>query len=200
MKRITLVVAVLVLFTGMLFAQPPAATDNSQPTKGGPGMIHRQVIDEQMVIKPGCGMNLTEDQQNKMKVLRKAHQREMLQMKSDLQSANVDLKLAMTADKYDNSKVDAAINKISDLKKKMLIAKTKHQKAVRDLLTPEQQMIFDQKILKGKGCGMGCGGGCGMGPGKGMPKQAKGGCIKMMGRGAGPMMLGGGCKWQPAEE
>jgi Spy/CpxP family protein refolding chaperone len=205
MKRIFLVVAMLALFSGFVIAAPPApvaTTDDAPPPpmKGHPGMMQRQIVEEQVMMKPGCGMGLADSIQNKIKPLKKAHQREMMQLKNDLHSAELELKLAMTADKWDNGKVDGAINKISDLKKKILIAKTKHQKAVRDLLPAEQQYKFDQKILSGKGCGMGdCGGkgkkgkcgpgGCDMGGEGPWGKMSGMKVMKMMG---GPG--GGACK------
>jgi len=187
-QLIALLVAGL-LIAGTTFAQPPqpAAEGDAPPChpgKGKPGMMRQQIIERQWGGAGGgcCGIeDLTEAQEKSMRDLGAAHKRDMLKMKTDLESEQVALKLLITDKKYDQGKVDATITKISNIKKDMLIAKTKHQKAVRELLTDDQKVQFDNKILN---CKQGPGGQKGM---KGCKMGGKmGGGMGSCGGGGGP--------------
>jgi len=175
MKKLTAVMAIVLALAVVAFTEtpaPPAAADNTPGMapmcRGmgpgmGPGMGRGMGKGMGPCMTGQCGgmggmcamLNLNDDQQKNIAKLQQDHRRKMIKFKSDLHSADVALKLLITDDKYDAGKVDAAIENISKLKKDMLKAKIAHQKAVRELLTTEQQVIFDQKILSGKGCGAG---------------------------------------------
>ena len=138
---------------------------------------------------PMAGPNLTDEQKAKMDDLRVKHMKEVEPLKAELQKQHSALKLEITADKFNESKVksiQAEIAKVrNDLAGKMVL----HLRAVRDLLTPEQQKKFDARVLSGKGPGagmqrgmgrgagmgrgMGMGGGKGMEPGMGMHRGMK---------------------------
>jgi len=208
MKRITTVMLLLTLFLAMAVAQEDQSKAK-QPNQqmrgmGGMGMMmHRQQGE------PGAPMGLgalTPEQQTKMQDLRLAHQKEMLPLHTQLQKLQGDLKLEITADKVNESKVKSMQGEISKLSADLAGKRFAHMRAVRDILTAEQKKKFDERVLSGGMMGPGGRGpGAMMGRGKGMgqrgmmgPRGMKGqggmmvprGMMKRGGMAGGP---GGGC-------
>lgn len=103
---------------------------------------------------PGPGLDrmldLSEEQEAKIQDLRLQHQKEMLPLRSQLESLGNDLKLAMTADKFDKAKAEKIINEMEKIRTRLHLARVLHQQAVRELLTPEQRKKFDMHLLSGK--------------------------------------------------
>jgi Spy/CpxP family protein refolding chaperone len=160
-----------------------------------PGMMHGAMrgMGPGMMKGPGAGpmgmLNLTEEQQAKVQDLHLAHQKEIIPLQSELQEQKASLKLEITADKFNESKVKSIQGEISKLQSEMAMKMVLHQRAVRDLLTPEQKKKFDEHILSAGPMGPGpmMGGGM-MGRG-GMKGQAG----MMGGRGAGGPVCNGAC-------
>ncbi len=96
------------------------------------------------------GMSLSDEQMAKMEDMHLALQKEMLPLKSQLKSLRTELKLLLVADKYDAGKVDQVIQKMSAVRTRMQKAMVRHQRAMRDMLTPEQRKKFDSRILSGR--------------------------------------------------
>ena len=122
---------------------------------------------------PMAFLKLTDEQRAKVQDLALAHQKEMIVARAELQKQHAAMKLEVTAEKFNESKVKTIQGDISKLMSEIAMKTVLHQRAVRDLLTPEQKKQFDQHILSG---GM-MGGRGPMGPG-GMMGRAG-----MMGRG-----------------
>ncbi|TSA19460.1 periplasmic heavy metal sensor [bacterium] len=135
---------------------------------------------------PMAFLKLTEEQRTKVQDLALAHQKEMIATRADLEKQRASLKLEVTADKFNESKVKSIQGEISKLTSEIAMKTVLHQRAVRDLLTPEQKKQFDRHILAG---GM-LGGRGPMGPGGMMGKGAMKGRGGMMGKG-GMMGRGG---------
>ena len=104
--------------------------------RGGPGAM-------------GGFLKLTDEQRAKMQELRLAHQKEMISLRADLQKLRANMKLEITADKFNEGKVksiQADISKVmNDIGSKMIL----HLRSVRDLLTPDQRKQFDARVLAG---------------------------------------------------
>ena len=140
-------------------------------------------------------LKLTDEQRAKVQDLALAHQKEMITARAELEKQHAALKLEITADKFNESKVKSIQGEISKLTSDIAMKTILHQRAVRDLLTPDQKKQFDQHILAG---GM-MGGRGPMGPG-GM--MGRGGMKGSQGMGHGVMhpgatkgsMDGGQCK------
>jgi len=96
------------------------------------------------------GMGLSAEQMAKMQDMHLALQKEMLPLRSQLKSLRTQLKLLLVADKYDAAKVNQVIQKVADVRVRMQKAKIRHQRAMRDMLTPEQRKKFDSRILSGR--------------------------------------------------
>lgn len=193
MKRIiTATMLLTLLLASTLMAQDEKAKAK-QPNPemrgmGGMGMMmHRQQG------QPGAPMGLgtlTAEQQTKMQDLRLAHQKEMLPLHTQLQKLQADMKLEITADKVNESKVKLMQGEISKLTSDLAGKRFAHMRAVRDILTPEQKKKFDERVLSGGMMGQGNRGpGSMMGAGKGMGQRGKMGPRGMKGRGG---MMGHG--------
>lgn len=175
MKRITMVALLLTFFvtTALMAQEEQAKAKQPDPQMRGMGgmgmMMHRQQG------QPGAPMGfgaLTPEQQTKMQDLRLAHQKEMLPLHTQLQKLQADLKLEITADKANESKVKSIQGEISKLTSDLAGKRFAHMRAMRDILTPEQKKKFDERILSGGMMGQGPGGpGAMMVPGKGMGKR-----------------------------
>jgi Spy/CpxP family protein refolding chaperone len=205
MKRITAVLLLLTLFlTVIAFAQQEAQKTTAPPAgkmekmEKMQGKMQKMEMMQGMMKKrggPGGMMgfpNLTDEQRTKMQDLRLAHQKEMIPLKSDLQKLHANMKLEITADKFSESKVKSIQGEISKVMNEIASKTILHQRAVRDLLTPEQRKHFDARILSGgmMGNGGGMRGGM-MGPAKMMRRGGRMAPGRGMGMGQGMPGMGG---------
>ena len=147
MKRITVVLLLTIFLGALVFAQQEPQKAPTPPTgkmkkmammqgKGGPGAM--------MGL-----LKLTDEQKTKIQDLRLAHQKEMIPLRADLQKLHSGMKLEITADKFSESKVKSIQADISKVMNEIASKTILHQRAVRDLLTPEQKKKFDERILSG---------------------------------------------------
>ena len=202
MKRITVVLLLLsILLCALAFAQQEP---QKAPTPPDGKMKKMEMMKGMMQGKGGPGammgqLKLTDDQKTKIQDLRLAHQKEMIPLRADLQKLHSSMKLEITADKFNESKVKSIQADMSKVMNEIASKTILHQRAVRDLLTPEQKKKFDERILSGGMMenGGGMQGGM-MGPGKMMkrggrmaPGRGMGMHQGMPGMG-GPMMQGDG--------
>jgi Spy/CpxP family protein refolding chaperone len=198
MKKTIMAVLVLTLFLTVTVlgqeepAKQPAA---KQPTPGvGMMMRHQGGPGNGPMQLPG----LTQDQKSKLADLRLAHQKDILPLRTQLEKLHGDLKLEITADKFNEGKVKSIQSDMAKIRSEIGSKAVLHQRAIRDLLTPDQRKVFDQRILSrgmmGAGRGLGVGPGNRMGPGRGMgmgPGRMMGPGGKM---GSGKMMGAGCCQ------
>ena len=125
-------------------------------------------------------LDLTEEQQAKMEDLRLQHQKEMIPLRSQVESLRSELNLAITADKFDKGKVEKIVNDMQKVRTQLQMSRVLHQQAVRELLTSEQRKKYNLHILspkshrggRGFGHGQGMNSNDGMGRGPGGPSWA----------------------------
>jgi Spy/CpxP family protein refolding chaperone len=120
------------------------------------------------VEKAKCDIpGLTADQKAKIDELRIPHMKIMNNYKAELAKLEAELNQLEIADNVDMKKIDSKIDEIFKVKADMAKERSKHQQAVRTLLTPEQKVIFDTHAGKGRNHnkGMNCKGGHGQGQG-----------------------------------
>ena len=131
----------ILIFSGALFAQ-------------GEHMGRRQKDDDNPPMGPMKKMakmlELTESQQSQIQDLHLKHIREMLPLKSEMESLKTELKLAETEDDFNLAKVEAIVKKIEAHRTKITMSKIMHHQAIRKLLTPEQRKKFDAMRLMNK--------------------------------------------------
>ena len=171
MKRLTAVLVLLMVFLAAIaFGQQEPAKEKAP--KPGMGMMRGQGGPGAMM-----GLKLTDEQKAKIQDLRLAHQKEILPLRTEIQKLQSNLKLEITAEKLNEGKVKSIQSELSKLTNEIGSKTILHQRAVRDLLTPEQKKQFDSRILSGGMMG-------GAGP-------MKGGMMKGGMRGQGRMMRPG---------
>lgn len=181
-KSIIITLAVLLVTGGMVIAQMPQADKPSLPPEPpapccgfGPG--HGWGMGKGMMQQDGgmrCieGMNLTDEQKKKINEMRLAHQREMVKFQNEMAGTQNNIKLMITADKLSKSEVKDLAGKIGAVHGKMVMNRINHMRQVRDILTHDQRVMFDQKILAGDhGPGFGKGMKRGRGHGKGQGRH-----------------------------
>ena len=131
-KRFTTAVVALMMiaFLGLSFAQE----------------AEKKVVKE----KFGVLQTLTEDQQKQIKDLKTQVEKEILPLKSELQVKSAELKQLLVAEKSDKAAINKKIDEIGSLRAQIQKKRIENQLKVRDLLTPEQRVMFDKRILAGR--------------------------------------------------
>ncbi len=157
MKRLTIIaISVIILLAGgtaiAQMERPPMPDTPEDMSWWGQGM---RMGHGGFWNSPHSKMGLTEEQSKQLSGLKTGHQRKMMELQTQFSEQQTRLRLANTADSYSEKEVNAIASKLSDLTEKRVKLMSKHLRSVRDILTPDQRNIFDQKILSGKkGFGM----------------------------------------------
>ncbi len=94
-------------------------------------------------------LDLDDKQQTKLDKIRLSHQREMVKIDTEMSSLHGTVKLLITGDNLDKNEVGKVVDRMSALQKDLMNARINHMREVRDILTPEQRVKFDSKILSG---------------------------------------------------
>lgn len=148
MKKSVLVKPALLVALVMLSVNPEAFAQKGCHQKSGQGnpghkgaCIHAELPD------------LSEEQQVKIKELKTAHMKAMLEHKNELNEKNARLKTLQTAENVEMNKINKVIEEIGSIKTEMAKKKAAHHQEIRKLLTEEQRVHFDAKTMKG---GMSC--------------------------------------------
>lgn len=134
-RKIIMIMVGLLLISATAFAQSMQRPMRAQRPgwNAGRGMMQR--------------LNLTKDQQNKLLDMRLAMQREMLPLRNQLVTLRSDLKLELTANKFDQNKVNKTVDQMANVRKQMNLKRIEHMRNVRNILTPDQQKTFDLMVM-----------------------------------------------------
>ena len=92
--------------------------------------------------------SLTEEQSTKYAQLKLAFKQKVLPLKAKIKQAKIDLALLVGTDNPNQNAIDKKIDEIAKMKAEKMRLKTAHRIEVRKLLTPEQRVSFDMKLLK----------------------------------------------------
>ncbi len=119
-------------------------------------------------VKGLAGVNLTTEQESRIKSLRDAHLKEIKPLQDQLFSKRGELKLLWLQQQPSQEKINAVQKEIRNLRDQLQDKQTSHRLAVLKVLTPEQQTKV-QSFGAGRGFGPGKGfaRGGGYGPGGG---------------------------------
>ena len=146
MKKIIrgLSVFALLMFVGSSFAQG----DMPAPPPG-PGFAEGGEMPPMM---PGMAkmLELSEEQVNKMTDYRLQLKKEILPLQSKVLEQGNELKLLITAENPDLSKINKAIDGISKIRTEIQHKRVNHLLKVRSQLTDVQKKKFDVMILSGR--------------------------------------------------
>ncbi len=135
----------LCLFVAALLLLVVVTASSAQPRfgrSGKPGFRHEFGM---------AGLNLTEEQKAKMADLRLALQKELLPLRTELQGKTAELQLLKTESAPNLNKIDQVIDQIEKIRSKIQKARVRHQMAIRNILTPEQQKLWDSRMLNQAG-------------------------------------------------
>jgi Spy/CpxP family protein refolding chaperone len=112
---------------------------------GAPGMGRGMWRGERFMHRGGFGpmmmreLNLTPEQQDKMKAARDREQRKAIQARADIQMAQLDLRKLMEADKPDSKAIESQVDKIAGLRAGLQKSHIATMLEFRASLTPDQQ-------------------------------------------------------------
>lgn len=140
--------------------------------EGKRGMAARNM--EQFEGRIHQALDLSEEQQAKLKALRLEHQQKMKYEHNKVGEDEARLKTLMSAPEKDLKAINKTIDKISEAKAELWKKKIAHQEEMKEILTPEQQSKMEQlKARRGmskkgpRGMRQGFHRGQGKGPGMG---------------------------------
>jgi Spy/CpxP family protein refolding chaperone len=96
-------------------------------------------------------LDLTEEQESKITEMKIQLKKDIIPMRDQIKQLQTEIKLQMTSEKFDEARVEKMLQEIGKIQQKMKLMKLKNQRAVRDLLSADQQKKFDMHILSEKG-------------------------------------------------
>lgn len=96
-----------------------------------------------------AALDLSEEQQAKIQELELKLEKEIMPLRSQLPGIEANLKQELVADQFNQTKVKSLIEQKAKIESEIELKQVLHQRAIRDLLTPEQQKKFDLHALRG---------------------------------------------------
>jgi Spy/CpxP family protein refolding chaperone len=87
-------------------------------------------------------LNLTDEQRKKLESMRVEHQKQQIAHRAKLQTATLELRQLMRADKPDKAAIERTMNEIAKLRVDGNMRRFNHLQSMRELLTPEQQQAL----------------------------------------------------------
>ena len=134
MKRLFIITAILgsILLTGVMFAQK------------GPGPMSGQHFKHMAKM-----LDLNDEQIAKMTDMHLQMQKDMIPLRSKMQTLKGELKLVQTADNFQLNKAEKIVKEMQALRTQMEMNRIKHQQEMRSLLNAEQRKKFDAHLLSG---------------------------------------------------
>ena len=98
-------------------------------------------------------LDLSDRQKEQIRGIRQAQERRMIPLNADLKTAGLDLRELMQAERPNQARIDAAIDKLADLRADAHKERVKSMLAIRDVLTDEQRKKL-KEARGGRGFGM----------------------------------------------
>jgi Spy/CpxP family protein refolding chaperone len=172
MKKLSTFLSLFVLIAlfGTASAQNPVVPVNRPFYGAGRGLY-------------AANLNLTADQLTKINDLRTAHYKDILPLRTKLQSKMLELRTLMLQPAQNQSKIVALQKDIADLQQKIQEKALDFNVRVRKVLTPEQLALLPANGRLGLGLGLGLNVGLGYGRGAGAGYGAGAGMKAGYGRG-----------------
>ena len=144
MKSITMIIAIMLIASTALVAQGHGMGSNCGEMNHKQGHHNFQGKGMRQGHGDGMGMgfalqelNLSEDQENQIEKLRVKHQKDMIDLRADLDKINIEKREAMK--NADFSKAKSLIDKIYGKKAEIAKKNLAHHENVYNILTPEQR-------------------------------------------------------------
>lgn len=143
MKR--LVVFVTVIFTLILIGSGSAFAQDTMKSSPMPHQrmqrMHRMAMHHVDLLKK---LNLTDQQKQKIEDLKISFQKKMVDLRADMQKSKLDLKELRVKGNLNRNDVIATVEKINKSRDGIALAVANHLMDVYEVLTPEQQKIWQK--------------------------------------------------------
>lgn len=109
-----------------------------------------QVPERQFQPKPPrwAALDLTDDQMAKIQDMELNLEKEIIPLRSQMPAIEANLKQELIADQFNQAKVKTLIDQKAKILSEIELKQLLNQRAIRDLLTPEQRKKFDLQVLK----------------------------------------------------
>ena len=88
-------------------------------------------------------LNLTDEQETKIEVLRINHQKEMIEIKAELGKKELELQELQNNIEYTREEYIGKIKELSEIRNRMQLARANHQMDVYELLDLEQKAVWN---------------------------------------------------------
>ncbi len=128
MKRTFLLLILATLITGI-----SAPDTSAQHRKFKCGDFHKQRMEN---------LNLNEGQRTKVDELRNIHQKEMIDLRAELQKAQLDVREIKNKADFKRNDLINAVEKISSIKNKIALKRANHQMDIYELLDENQKEMW----------------------------------------------------------
>ena len=145
MRKNARTVMVMLFVVGLVFS---AGNSNAFGPKGQGG--HEAIKAGPQIM---ANLDLTADQVKQLKEERIKNQKQMIKLRAELETLQVDLRSEAGKDEPNLSRIDILARQIGELRGKMIAARTKSVIYLRSILTPEQKRKMDVMRLQSGGSG-----------------------------------------------
>jgi len=147
----------LTTLIGGLGLTTTALADPGHGMMHGGGMYGGGMYGGQGMCGPNWKDTLTDEQRTSLAKLKLDHMKVTAPIKVKIKNLKVELAMLVTTDKPDTNAINKKIDELTKLKNDKMKEKYKYISAKRKVLTEEQQVLFDtriiQKAMHGKGKG-----------------------------------------------
>ena len=151
----------LIVMSTLIFAAGvPAFAQTGHTGGGGHGMKshHGEMRHGKGIYEASCWTEtLTDEQKAKRAQMRLDFKKEKFLIKAQIKVKKIELATLVTQDNPDRSAIEQKIEEVLELKRQKMRKKYAYKIALRNMLTPEQRVLFDmgmlKKAYKGKGHG-----------------------------------------------
>jgi Spy/CpxP family protein refolding chaperone len=112
----------------------------------------KQHVEKQVTVTRGDREDipgLSDQQKEQVKKIRLETQKAMLPLESQIEVKSAELKSLLVSDNPGTAAVNAKLEEIGSLRTQMQKKRVAQQLDIRRLLTPDQRVAFDERLLKG---------------------------------------------------
>lgn len=122
---------------GAARAQSPGPAEG--PGMGRPGSMERRMEFRRQRMERMGELDLSKEQQEKIADLREKQAYRAIRLRADLQSARLDLRRLMRAEKTDRLAINRQIDRLAQMRAEMAKARVGTMLDIRNLMSPEQR-------------------------------------------------------------
>jgi Spy/CpxP family protein refolding chaperone len=128
---------IIIAIFGLILISSLAVTQEKPPFKEGNkkmGFLDR--------------LNLTDEQSAKLKDMRFEQEKKQIDLRSKIQTLNVEVKQLLSAEKIDKTGLEKKYNEIAKLQVEQKMNFINHWSQVNSILTPEQQKVWKETLKR----------------------------------------------------